>query len=469
MSTTASTPAPAAPPAGPDLAAALRAACPGLDVSTDAADIEGHRHDWGNDPGAGTPLAVVRPTSTEQVQAVVRFAAARDLPLVPRGAGSGLSGGASAVDGGMVVSLAAMTDVEIDPGTGTAVVGAGAINADVKRAAARHGLWYPPDPASVEISSIGGNVATNAGGLCCVKYGVTDDYVLGLTVVLADGTAVQLGGTLIKEAAGLSMLRLFVGSEGTLGIITRVVLRLLPAQPPVTTLVASFADLGAACTAVQRIAGRLRPSMLELMDAACIAAVDDELGYGLDRTAQAMLIVQSDQPGVAAAAEIAVVDGICRDLGATSVDATDDAATAERLTAARRSVVVAMERRGRLLLGDVGVPVPQLAALVTGIAALSAEHEVPIALVAHAGDGNTHPLVVVDPDDADQAVRGATAYGEVMRLAMSLGGTITGEHGVGRTKKAWLPEHLGPDVLALHRRVKDALDPSGILNPGALF
>ncbi len=438
-------------------------------VVTDVERMEKYRWDRANDPDAGVPLAVVRAGSTEDVQAAVRFAAANGVPVVPRGAGSGLSGGASAVAGCLVVSTERMTAIEIDPVTRTAVVQPGLMNAQVKAAAAEHDLWYPPDPSSYEICSIGGNIATNAGGLCCVKYGVTTDYVLGLTVVLADGTAVKLGGPRIKDVAGLSLTKLFVGSEGTLGIITEIVLRLIPVQRPPATLVATFGSLDDATNTVLAITRRMRPSMLEFMDGPTINAVEDMTKMGLDRSAAAMLVIQSDEPAGHAAAECELIASLCEENNAAEVFTTDDAEEGEAFVVARRNAIPAVERTGTLLLEDVGVPLPQLGALVDGIAAISAAREVTIAVIAHAGDGNTHPLIVFDPADAAMTARAQAAYGEVMELAIELGGTITGEHGVGRLKKPWLADYLGPDALALNQRIKDALDPHGILNPGAVF
>ncbi|GIF98845.1 FAD-binding oxidoreductase [Catellatospora citrea] len=447
------------------LVAALPAAC----VIVDPDQMGGYRWDRANDPYAGMPLAVVRATSTRDVQEAVRFAAAHRIAVVPRGAGSGLSGGSSAVDGCLVISTERMRAITVDPASRTAVVEPGLFNAEVKAAAAEHGLWYPPDPSSFEFCSIGGNVATNAGGLCCVKYGVTSDYVLGLTVVLADGTAVELGGPRLKDVAGLSLTKLFIGSEGTLGIITRVVLRLIPAQRPRATLVATFASLDDATRTVLDVTRRMRPSMLEFMDRTSINAVEDLTRMGLDRSAEAMLVIQSDEPAPHAAAEIGQIADICQANHAAEVFSTDDQETGEAFTVARRMAIPAVEKQGSLLLEDVGVPVPELGTLVRGIAAISVAREVTIAVIAHAGDGNTHPLIVFDPMDADQSARAHRAYAEVMELAMALGGTITGEHGVGRLKKAWLPDYLGPDALELNRRIKNALDPLGILNPGAIF
>ena len=447
----------------------LVAALPDGCVLVDPDGMDAYRWDRANDPGAGVPLAVVRATSTADVQVAVRFAASHRIAVVPRGAGSGLSGGSSAVDGCLVVSTERMRLVEVDPVTRTAVVEPGLFNAEVKAAAAEHGLWYPPDPSSFEFCSIGGNVATNAGGLCCVKYGVTTDYVLGLTVVLADGTAVSLGGPRLKDVAGLSLTKLFIGSEGTLGIITRIVLRLIPAQRPPVTLVATFGTLDDATSTVLDITRRLRPSMLEFMDRPTINAVEDVTKMGLDRTAAAMLVIQSDEPAGHAAVEIAEITALCEANHATEVFSTDDPETGQAFTVARRMAIPAVEKMGSLLLEDVGVPIPALGALVRGIEAISQTRDVTIAVVAHAGDGNTHPLIVFDRMDADQTARAEVAYGEVMDLALSLGGTITGEHGVGRLKKPWLPDYLGPDAMELNRRVKAALDPLGILNPGAVF
>jgi glycolate oxidase len=438
-------------------------------VLVDPDRMAGYRWDRANDPAAGVPLAVVRAGSTEDVQAAVRFAAEHGVPVVPRGAGSGLSGGSSAVDGCIVVSTERMTHVEVDPVTRTLVAQPGAMNAAVKAAAAEHDLWYPPDPSSYEICSIGGNVATNAGGLCCVKYGVTTDYVLGMTVVLADGTAVELGGPRLKDKAGLSLTKLFVGSEGTLGIVTRVVLRLIPAQRPPATLVATFASLDDATGTVLAITRQMRPSMLEFMDRPTINAVEDLTRMGLDREAAAMLVIQSDEPAGHAGVEIETITGICEDYGAKEVFSTDDPEEGEAFVVARRNAIPAVERTGTLLLEDVGVPLPQLGALVDGIASIAESQDVTIAVIAHAGDGNTHPLIVFDPADADMAARAQAAYGEVMSLAIGLGGTITGEHGVGRLKKPWLADQIGTDALELNRRVKQALDPQGILNPGAMF
>lgn len=447
----------------------LTTALPEGMVVTDPDILAGYRQDRALDPDAGTPLALVRPSTTAEVQTVIRWCAARGVQVVTRGAGTSLSGGSTAVDGALVLSTERMRDLSIDPATRTATVQPGLLNAEVKAAAAAQGLWYPPDPSSFEICSIGGNVATNAGGLCCVKYGVTVDYVLGLEVVLADGRALRLGGRQIKDSAGLPLTKLFVGSEGVLGIITEITLRLLPAQPAASTVVGIFPSVTEASRAVLAVTDQMRPAMLEFMDTVAINAVEDMMSMGLPRDAAALLIAQSDAPGPAGAEEVALIQAAFERHGATECFATDDPAEGEAFTAARRAAIPAVERLGSLLLEDVGVPLPALPDLIDGVAQIAAAQDVTISVIAHAGDGNTHPLIAYDPSDSAQHDRAQVAFGQVMDLAISLGGTITGEHGVGRLKKAWLPDQVGPDVMQVTAAIKAALDPDGLLNPGVLL
>lgn len=436
-------------------------------VVTDPDILESYRQDRAADPSAGMPLAVVRPVRTEEVQTVMRWATRHRVPVVPRGAGTGLSGGATALTGGLVLSTERMRDIVVDPVTRTAVTQPGLFNAEVKKAVAAYGLWYPPDPSSFEICTIGGNIATNAGGLCCVKYGVTTDYVLGLQVVLADGTAVRLGGPRLKDVAGLSLTKLFVGSEGTLGVVTEVTLRLLPPQHRGSTVVASFASVAAAADAVVTITGKIRPSMLEFMDAVAINAVEDKLKMGLDRSAAAMMVAASDDRGPAGVEDTEYMASVFTEFGATEVFTTADPDEGEAFVAARRFAIPAVEAKGALLLEDVGVPLPALADLVSGVEKIAVQHDLMISVIAHAGDGNTHPLIVYDAGDAAMTERANAAFGAIMDLAVGLGGTITGEHGVGRLKRPWLAGYLGPEAMELNRRIKTALDPDNILNPGA--
>ena len=446
----------------------LVASFPADVVVADEVRTDKYRWDRAVDPEAGIPAAVVRAESTADVQQALRWASRHGVPVVVRGAGTGLSGGSTARTAGIVVSTERMRAIAIDTATRTAVVQPGLLNAEVKAAVAAQGLWYPPDPSSFEICSIGGNVATNAGGLCCVKYGVTSDYVLGLEVVLADGTALRLGGPRLKDTAGLSLVKLMVGSEGTLGVVTEVTLRLMPPQPPPCTAVATFATNRASTDAVLAITSAIRPAMLEYMDRYTINAVEDMLRMGLDRTAEALLVAQTDAEGVAGERELALIVAAFEAHGATEVFATTDEAEGREFVVARRAAIPAVERKGRLLLEDVGVPLPNLPALVEGVHRISAERGVPVGLIAHAGDGNTHPLLVTDPTDPESTRNGELAFGEIMDLAISLNGTITGEHGVGRLKKPWLVDQVGQDVIDLTRRIKHAFDPEGILNPGVI-
>ncbi|CAN5161949.1 FAD-linked oxidase C-terminal domain-containing protein [soil metagenome] len=452
----------------PNTISELAADLPEGVIVTDPDVVASYRQDRALDPEAGTAAAVARPRRTEEVQTILRWATRHGIAVVPRGAGTGLSGGSTAVTGGIVLSTEKMRDITVDPVTRTAVAQPGLLNAEVKKAVAEYGLWYPPDPSSFEICSIGGNIATNAGGLCCVKYGVTTDYVLGMQVVLADGTAVRLGGPRLKDVAGLSLTKLFVGSEGTLGVITEVTLRLLPPQPPACTVVASFPSVRAACDAVGAVTTKIRPAMLEFMDAVAINAVEDKLKMGLDRSAAAMLVAQSDERGTTGAEDTEFMSATFTEYGASEVFSTSDAEEGEAFVVARRFAIPAVEAKGSLLLEDVGVPLSALADLVAGIEKLAADSGLMISVIAHACDGNTHPLIVYNPADAAETERANRAFGDIMDLAVSLGGTITGEHGVGRLKKPWLAGYLGPEAMELNRRIKTALDPDGILNPGAV-
>ncbi len=429
---------------------------------TDPDVVDGYRFDRAMTVRPGVPVALVRAASTADVQATMRVASRLGVPVVTRGAGTGLSGGSAAVDGCITLSTERMRAIAVDPAAMLATVQPGLLNAEVKAAAREHRLWYPPDPSSFEICSIGGNLATNAGGLCCVKYGVTTDYVLGLEVVLADGRVVRLGGRTIKDVAGYDLKRLFVGSEGTLGVITEATLRLRPPPPPVATVVGTFADVVDAGRAVTRIMASLRPAALELMDREAVAAVERVRPMGLDPGIGALLLGQSDAGGDEAAALAAAMEGA----GATYVAVTDDLDEGELLMGARRMAIPCVERLGTVLIEDVGVPIPQIPALVAAVAEVATRTETAIPVIGHAGDGNLHPLVTFDAADPDAVARADRAFDEVMDAALALGGTVTGEHGVGTLKVRHLLEQLGPDVMDLHRTVKAALDPQGILNPG---
>ncbi|MGH7733554.1 MAG: FAD-binding oxidoreductase, partial [Gemmatimonadales bacterium] len=411
-------------------------------------------------------LAVVRAGSTADVRAALLWASRHGVPVVPRGAGTGLSGGSAAVVGCLTVSTERMRALAVDTAAQLAVVGPGVLNGELKAAAAAHGLWYPPDPSSFEICSIGGNVATNAGGLCCLKYGVTSDYVLGMEVVLADGTVLRLGGRTVKDVAGYDLKRLFTGSEGTLGVVTEVTVRLLPSPPPRTTMVATFADAPAAGRAVTALRRRARPAVLEFMDATAVAAVERHTRMGIDPGCGALLLGASDLAGEAAAAEVATMVEVCSDDGALECHWTADPDEGEQLMACRRMAIPAVEQLGHVLIEDVGAPLDRIAELVGAVQDVAARRATTIAVIGHAGDGNFHPLVVFDRADPEAVGRAELAFGEVMEAALALGGTITGEHGIGTLKRPWLEPQVGGDALAVMARIKAALDPQGLLNPG---
>jgi glycolate oxidase len=446
-------------------AEAFVAALPEGRVVTDPAVLQGFSRDRAPFAEAGAPLLLVRARDVDDVVATLRTASALGVPVVPRGAGSGLAGGANALDGCVVLSLAAMDRVlEVDVAGRTATAQAGVVTADLAAAAAAHGLWYPPDPASRAWSTVGGNVATNAGGSCCLKYGVTADAVAGLTAVLADGTVVRTGGRTRKDVVGLDLTRLLVGSEGTLAVVVEVVVRLRPAPLPASTVVASFAELAGAGEAVVTVMQHAAPSLLELLDRTTVAAVEDLTRMGLDRDAGALLLLQCD--GADASAEAQRCAQAFRDAGAGEVVVTADPDEGEALLAARRAAYPALERLGATLLDDVCVPVPQVPAMVRAVERVAAEHGLLIGTFGHAGDGNLHPTVVYDATDPVQSAAAHEAFAALLREALRLGGTLSGEHGVGVLKHPYLDLQLGSAERALMRRVKDAFDPLGILNPG---
>jgi glycolate oxidase len=439
-------------------------------VATEPDTVEKYRFDRSQDSGAGTPAAVVRAEDAGQVQTAVRWAASHHVPVVPRGAGSGLSGGSSAVDGGLVLSLERMRAVEIDTDCQVAVVEPGAFNAEVKAAAAEHGLWYPPDPASAPWSTIGGNVATNAGGLCCVKYGVTRDYVLGLEAVVGRGDVVRLGRRTAKGVAGYDLAGLMVGSEGTLGIITEITVRLRGTRAAERTVVGYFDSLVAAGEAVAAVASAgIVPSALELIDRHCLRAVDEWRNMGLADGGDVLLLGRCDAPGQAGEEEADAMVGCFESAGATWTTRSTDAEEAEALFAARRLAYPAVERLGPVLTEDICVPKMLVPEMLARIERIAGEYDIHIANVAHAGDGNLHPLMITPADDDAARVRAQAAFERIVDEAIAIGGTVTGEHGVGLLKRRGLEDEAGPVVLDMHRAIKRALDPAGIFNPGKVF
>ncbi|MEV8014883.1 FAD-linked oxidase C-terminal domain-containing protein [Streptomyces sp. NPDC086554] len=445
-------------------------ALPAEAVLTDPDITSSYANDMASFCDAGTPAVVVLPRTVEQVQHVMRTATELRIPVVPQGARTGLSGGANASDGCIVLSLVKMDRIlEISPVDRIAVVEPGVVNAALSRAVNEHGLYYPPDPSSWETCTIGGNIGTASGGLCCVKYGVTAEYVLGLDVVLADGRLMSTGRRTAKGVAGYDLTRLFVGSEGSLGIVVRAVLALKPQPPQQLVLAAEFGSAEAACDAVCKIMeGGHVPSLLELMDRTTIRAVNALANMGLPETTEALLLAAFDTPDPAA--DLAAVGALCEAAGATQVVPAEDAAESELLLQARRLSLTALEAvKGTTMIDDVCVPRSRLADMLEGVDRIADKYSLTIGVCAHAGDGNTHPTVCFDAADPDEGRRARESFDEIMALGLELGGTITGEHGVGVLKKEWLAREIGPVGVEMQRAIKSAFDPLSLLNPGKLF
>ncbi|WP_216593662.1 FAD-binding oxidoreductase [Arsenicicoccus sp. oral taxon 190] len=453
------------------IVADLLASLPVDRVMTDPDAMVAYARDQAEWGAWGAPSAVVRARSTDEVQATVRACLQHGTPIVARGAGTGLSGAANAEAGWVVLSLERMDQVlEVNTLDRLAVVQPGVINDQLRAAAAEHGLWYPPDPGSAPWSTIGGNVATNAGGMCCVKYGVTRDYVLALEVVTGTGEVVRVGRRTAKGVVGYDLVGLLTGSEGTLGIITEVTVRLRPAREPERTVAGFFPDLLSAGRAVTAVAeAGLTPSLLELMDRTLLQAVDDWKHMGLTTEADTMLLGRIDTPGECGDAEAEAMAEVFRAAGAVDAAVAEDEEEGELLFAARRLAYPAAERLGTILTEDVCVPKDQVVPMLERIQEIGRRHGTTIANAAHAGDGNLHPLLVTEPGNTEQLDRAHHAFGEIIAACLELGGTISGEHGVGTLKRDGLHAELGEPVVELHRAIKSALDPHGIMNPGKVF
>ncbi len=439
-------------------------------VLTTADEMDSYTRDASRATLDGRPRAVVRASSTQDVSVALRWADAHRVPVSVRGSGTGLTGGAVAYPDGLVVSLAGLDRIHgVDPANRLADVQAGVLTAEIDNAAAAYGLMYAPDPASYRESTIGGNIATNAGGLCCVKYGVTADYVRGLDIVLPGGETMRTGRRTAKGVAGFDLTGLFVGSEGLLGVVTSAVVRLIAAPDPALTALATFASLDAATAGILALrADPYGPSLLELLDADTIVAVQAVADFGFPADCAAVLIVQSDRPGHVGE-DVHRYASLLEAAGATDVAVADDAQEAEALMAGRRALHVAHETKGPHFTEDVCVPVARLADLIRAGHEISERRGVDVTLSGHAGDGNLHPCFFFAAGDADSMHRAEQAFDDLVHVALALGGTITGEHGVGSLKMRWLPQELGEAEMARQRAVKAVFDPLGIMNPGKVL
>jgi glycolate dehydrogenase FAD-linked subunit len=418
------------------------------------------------------PAAVVFPRNTADVSRCVQLASGASIPIVSRGSGTGLSGGSVPSPGAMVVCLAQMNAIlDVDPRNLTLRAQPGVTTITIDEAAARHGLFYPPDPGSMRISSIGGNVAENSGGLRGLKYGVTRDYVMALEVVLADGRVARFGSPCVKDVAGYSMKDLFVGSEGTLGIITEVLLKLVPRPAARRTMLALYDRIEDAAETVSAIiAARIIPCTLEFLDRMTAGCVEDYARVGLPTDCDAVLLMETDGHPAAVADESERMAEIARQHGAREVRAARDEAEGLALAAARRNAFSALaRRRPTTILEDVTVPRTALAEMVGFIAETAREHRLEIGTFGHMGDGNLHPTFLTNERNADEMQRVHEALDAIVTRTLALGGTITGEHGVGLAKKAWLRQQMGESSYELMKQVKRAIDPAGLLNPGKIF
>jgi glycolate oxidase len=418
------------------------------------------------------PACVVFPRSTEEVSACVKLAAREGMPVVTRGSGTGLSGGSVPMGGCMVLCLVKLDRIlELDEKNLTMRVQCGVITKEIDDAAAKHGLFYPPDPGSMKISTIGGNVAENSGGLRGLKYGVTRDYIMGMTVVLPDGEISRLGNKCVKDVAGYSLKDIFIGSEGTLGIITEVLLKLLPRPAARRTMLAMYDSMEAAAETVSAIiAARIIPCTLEFLDRMTVQCVEDYARIGLPTDVEALLLMETDGHPAAVEDEASRMMEIARNHGAREVKMAADDAEGARLASARRNAFSALARvKPTTILEDVTVPRSELARMVKFINATAAKHRLLIGTFGHMGDGNLHPTFLTNEKDTEEMHRVELALQEIVDETLAVGGTVTGEHGVGLAKKAFLRQQFGDVSYTLLQKVKKALDPSGLLNPGKIF
>ncbi|RLB73929.1 MAG: glycolate oxidase subunit GlcD [Deltaproteobacteria bacterium] len=418
------------------------------------------------------PDVVVYPTSTEGVQTALQIAREEGLPITPRGSGSGLSGGSIPVRGGMVICLNRMNKIlEIDEENLTVTAEAGVITLDMANAVLKKGLYYPPDPASQKISTIGGNVMEDAGGLRCLKYGVTGDYVMALKCVLPDGSIITTGGKNVKDVAGYSFKDLLISSEGTLAIITEITFRLIPPPQTRQTLLAYFDDIKTAGKAVSEIiAAKIIPSTMEIMDKTTINCVEDYVKIGLPREIAALLLIEVDGHPAVVEEEYTGIQRVLKQVKATEIHLAANEEEALELATARRVALSAMARVSpSTLMEDATVPRSYMAQTFAEIEQLAKKYDLTVGTFGHAGDGNLHPTVLCDERDADQMKRAHAFFDDLYTKVLEWGGTVSGEHGIGLAKKDYLARQVGPGGIAVMKRIKNAFDPDGILNPGKIF
>jgi glycolate oxidase len=449
-----------------DVVAQLTEALPGK-VETAPAVLEHYRRDRSGHVADGLPLALVRAASIDDVQITCRIASATGTPIVSRGAGTGLAGGGIAGAGEIVLSTRGMTRIlEISPANQYAVVEPGILNGDLNRELRQHGLWWPPDPASKDISTVGGNIAMNAGGLLCAKYGVTREAVLALKVVLADGRLISVGHKSVKGVTGYDLCALMIGSEGTLGVIVQCTLKLRPVVTgTVVTIGAFFDSVDLAATAAARItAAGLQPAIMEILDQRTLDCVSRFTGSDLISRGNSYFLVQCDGP--ASAQESSAVLGIITAMGGTAEETTDPIES-ERLVDVRRQGFPALEAMGTMLVEDVAVPRDRMPAVFRKITELEGKYAITIPTACHAGDGNLHPSFVFQGRTVPEEVWHAAE--ELFTFVLTLGGTLSGEHGIGVLKRRWLRDELGDDQLEIQKQIKAVFDPQNILNPGKVF
>lgn len=418
------------------------------------------------------PDVVVLPSSVEEVAAILKLAQQHRVPIVSRGSGTNLCGGTVPQEGGIVLVTTRLNEIqEIDQENLTATFGPGLITAELHKAVESVGLFYPPDPGSMRISTMGGNVAECAGGMRGLKYGVTKDYIMGLEAVLPGGEVVRFGGKNAKDVAGYDITKLLVGSEGTLAVVTEITAKLLPLPETKRTMVAYYQDLTAAARSVQQvIAEKIIPATMEFLDHATMVVVEDFARIGLPLDMNAMLIIEQDGSEFQVERDMKRIAEICRAQGAKEVRMAETPEQGASLMAARRAALSALARvKPTTILEDATVPRAHLAEMVEQVNAIAKKYELQICTFGHAGDGNLHPTCLTDERDQEEIHRVEQAFEEIFHVAVKLGGTITGEHGVGMAKAGYLDLKVGPAGIELMKRVKEAFDPHGIMNPGKIF